>query len=233
MRRRHLLGILAFVTATLALGAVAVGGTPDKANLANPPGGAKFASPGPPDDAQKAAEKAYFDRYFTWLDSPEAQALDVRSLPRALLTAEFKPSEPTLEVAIARSDVIVHGEAIQYSFGSWGSSMTLKVEAVLKGKAGSAITVSLPGGPQPKNLEFTDVLLAEGEASPILLPGDRAMLLLQRSADGADFSVQAYSGQYRIDSSDKVSALPGNTFGRTVAGMNITDFVGTIRQHVG
>lgn len=233
-RRSHVLVVGAAVAAFAAGGvALAAAGTDEKARLSNPRGAAPFAGPAGPNDPNKAAEKVFFERYAAWLDSPVAQSMDLRSLPRATLTAEFLPSEPSLDAATAKADIIAVGEAVDYKFGSWGSSVTLKVETIFKGEPASTLTVSLPGGPQPDNLEFTKATLVEGEATPILLPGDRALLFLQRSADRKRLSVQPYSGHYRVDAVGTVRPLAGNRFGRGLEGMTLVDLVAAIRQRVG
>ncbi|MBA2725019.1 MAG: hypothetical protein H0U53_03425 [Actinobacteria bacterium] len=234
--RRHrnlLLTAAAAIAATgIVAGGVAIADLDEKTMLSNPPGEPPFAGPGPPNDPQKKAEREFFDRYHAWLDSPAAQGLDLRSLRRGTLLADFLPGQPSLEAAVAAADLIVLGEAVEYKFGSWGSSVTLKVESMLKGEAGNTITVSLPGGPQPKNLAFTEVTLVEGDAAPILLPGDRAMLFLRRSSSGDGLGVQPYSGHYRIDSTNKVRPLPQNAFGLAVSGMEVEAFSAVIRQRL-
>lgn len=236
MKRTYLAGISAVATATIAAAGVASGmigsGSEVKRRMAEPPGAPAFASPAAPDDPNKAAERDFFERYNAWLDSPAAQSLDVRTLPRAFLMAEFLPSQRNLDAAIARADVIALVEAMEYKFGSWGSSVTLKVESLLKGPSATTLTVSLPGGPQPRNLEFTEAKLVEGEAAPILLPGDRAVLFLERSRDGERLNAEPYSGHYRVDASNKIQALPGNSFRRDVDAMNVDDFMRTVRERM-
>lgn len=233
MRRAHIVAVAVTATA-IASGGVALAAVDsnDKARLASPPGAAALASPARPEDPNKKAEKEFFLRYNAWLDSPVAQNLDLRSLPRDFLMADFLPSEASLDAATARADLIVLGEAVDYKFGSWGSSVTLKVEAVLKGQMATTVTVSLPGGPQPDNADFTKATLVEGEAAPILLPGDRALLFLQRSPDGKRLSVQPYSGYYRVDPSGKVHPLTGNTFGGGLDGTDIAQFTVAVAQRV-
>lgn len=229
------ISLVALVVATALAGggvALAASGSNQTSRLSNPPDASALASPSRPEDANKKAEKEFFERYYAWLDSPAAQSMDLRSLPRGVMLADFLPGEATLDAATARADFIVIGQAIDYNFGSWGSSVTLKVESVLKGQAATMLTVSLPGGPQPANADFTKATLVEGEAAPILLPGDRALLFIQRSADGEEVSVQPYSGHFRVDPMGRVHPLAGNAFGRDLDGADVAQFSMAIAQRV-
>lgn len=222
-RRRHLIAAAAaVVVAVAAVGGVALATAPSA------------TTPAAPDDPNKAAERDFYARYLAWLDSPAAQDLDVRALPKRNIAASYLGGEPTFDAAVAKADVVALGRVTEYKFGSWGASATLQVENPLKGEAlaGGTLTVSLAGGPFPDE-SFTTAVLAEAEAAPALLPGDRAVLLLQRSPDGRGFDVQPFSGHYRLDPSDRVRALPGNAFGREVEGMNVGDFTREVRQRVG
>lgn len=212
-------------------GGMALGGSDEKAKLANPPGGPEFA-PSDLDNPRRAALKESMERVSAWLDSPAAQALDVRSLPRANMLSLGVGGEQTLGAAVDKADVIAVGEVVEYKFGRWGSSITLHVESTLKGKHASTLVVPLPGGPYPRDREHKDVYLVEAENVPILLPGDRAMLFLDQSAEDGRFDVQPSSGHYRLDKANKVRPLPSNPFAQAVDGMKLADFVRDIRPRV-
>lgn len=183
-------------------------------------------TPDPTDQSNLQGEATFDQRYKAWLDSAAAHSLDLRSLPRGILAANYFGGQSTLAQAVAHADTIVVGQVSTYDFGSWGSSSTIAVDTMLKGNRATTVTFDVPGGPQPTNISFTAAQLVQSEAAPILLPGDRAVLLFDRAPDGHLY-VQPFTGLYTIQGT-LVQALAENPFGSTVNGESLATFIATV-----
>lgn len=101
------------------------------------------------------------------------------------------------------------------------SDMTLTLRVVgrgLKGGGAQTLTVVQSGGLWP-DPDFKGASLSIDEASPLLLPGERAILLLdpERRRPGA-FRPQSVSGIYKVVDR-RVRSVRGNPFGKAVEGL--------------
>lgn len=135
----------------------------------------------------------------------------------------------TLPEAVARADRIVVGRVSHYTFGSWGSSISVVCESTLKGPATPTVTVPVAGGPFPADATFSTAVLMESEAAPVLLPGKRAVFFLEASPPDGGLWIQGFSGQYEVVGG-AVQPVSGNPFGDSIRGMSLADFVARIRQ---
>lgn len=179
-----------------------------------------------PDDALRPAQRNVLyqgieadvqHRYASWLASPAATGLDLRALPRRPMAGSYPPGQPDLASARQRADRIVLGTVSSVGFRPNGTLLQVQVDRTVKGQAGPAVLVFTGGGLFP-DADFVHASLSIAESAPLLLPGDRAVLLLQDTGrvDGA-LEVQPFTGEY-VSTAGRVTALPGNPFAADVAG---------------
>ncbi len=212
---------LTSVGATLVIAEI-VSPSPTTSTTTAPPG-PTGAAPNPEagmTDAQRQAfhdqQWASFDQqYRAWIGSLKVDQFDLHSLPRNTLTGDWAPGQSTLHDAVAHADLIVVGtvSAIQPTPYS-GTVTTMAVGQTLKGSPVSSVQVTQQGGLRP-TLNWTGTSIAEAANGALLLPGDRAVLLLQKTSLG--YEIQSASGWYEIvGGAVQVNSL--NTFGASVVG---------------
>jgi hypothetical protein len=132
--------------------------------------------------------------YTAWLAALDVSKLDLRSLPRYELNTEWAPGQPTLRDAVARADMIVVGNVTGFNPKTF--STTLSVDKTLKGAP--VFTVELAqGGHLSPTEDWTGVTISEEGNRALLLPGDRAILLLQQDGKGG-YYIQGVSGWFQV-----------------------------------
>lgn len=182
------------------------------------------AAPSSDPNRDKVAEADFFARYNAYLDSPAAANLDLRALPRGVLSADYPAGAATLREAVSDATTIVVGQATGYRLSSHGNTIEFRVDRVLKGPATTSLAFVVPGGPQPIDNAFTQFSLVEAESAPFLLPGDSAVLFLQTSQDGSHLYPAPSTGTYTFDAGNMMQALSGNPFSATVNGTPLSAF---------
>ncbi len=171
-------------------------------------------------------------RYESWRSALKLSQLDLRSVPKGSLNAGVLPGQPTLQAAVAKADLIVVGtvSAIQPKSSFGGTDTTFSVEQTLKGPAATSVlfTQSALFFPTP-NFKGTTILQAADGA--LLVPGDRAVLLLQKSTTGG-YAIQSISGWYQV-SGGVVRSNGYNTWGKSIDGQTEAGFVQLIKAAAG
>ncbi len=197
------------------------------------PGAAPKTIPPNPDaglsDAEREARYAqlwseFEQRYTAWLNDLDISKLDLRSLPRGDIMADYEPGQPSLRGAVARADLIVVGtvSAIKPTPFS-GTITTISVDQTFKGQSVSTVVVNQAGGLRPANQDWTGVTIAQGGNGAMLLPGDRAVLLLENDKR-VGYYIQGFSGWYQVVCG-LVHSNPGNAWGASVNGITEAAFV--------
>ncbi len=192
----------------------------DKGDLCNPDAGLS--------DAEREARYAQLrsegeQRYTAWLNGLDLTKLDLHSLPRGELNALYVPGQPSLREAVARADLIVVGSVTEFRPNLLsGTQTTFSVDRTVKGSPVSIVTVTQAGGLEPTQ-DFTGVIIAEGGNGAMLLPGDRAVLLLEKDKEGTSY-IQSVSGWYQVVGG-LVQSNAGNTWGDSVNGQTEAAFV--------
>jgi len=233
--RRGLNGLITLaLTAGLAY-AVAYAG-PDQVRPAavavKPPGPPSPDAAMPPDqrDAKyKALQEGYFKKFDEWLQSDFVKSQDLRSLPQSPLLGEPVPGYHSLEEAVDHADIVVLGKVVAVTTGTQ-TETTFRVERTAKGTPASTISFVQAGGIRP-GADFDHPIMAVDEASPMLFPGDRAVLLLELLARTGRWRIQNYSGEYRTDPAGNISSTPQNRF-HDVDAMTETQLLDRIEHHV-
>ncbi|MGH9268169.1 MAG: hypothetical protein ACRD0D_08320 [Acidimicrobiales bacterium] len=171
-------------------------------------------------------------RYRTWLAEQNGLDLDLRRLPRGELAASyFVPTDrPDFATAVRRAEVVVLGvvEDIEFQAGRGDEStfpspyvvVRMRVAASTKGAwPGTVVEFAQAGALWPA--PDWSPKLAFGIDNPLLLPGDRALVLLERGADypGHPYYVPGFTGQFSIDATGRAKAVNFNPFAAEVDGM--------------
>ena len=127
-------------------------------------------------------------------------------------------------------------EKAEYSLGYYaegfdGTIVTIRLDSVAKGNLspGQTMEVQMARGPSPYP-NYKDGFLAYAEEAPVLLPGDRAILFLDRDVAG-EYAPHAFTGVYNIVNG-QVEALEGNPFGQIAEGLTESAFMTLIRSSV-
>jgi hypothetical protein len=194
------------------------------------------ASTGNPDaglsDAQrdalhKQAWSVFQQRYAAWVQSMKTENIDLHALPRQVVGGTPLPGQASLRDAVAKADVIVVGciSAIR-PMATSGTETTVSVEQTLKGSVGSDVLVDQTGGLFPTP-DYKSAVIGQG-AESLLLPGDRAILLLQKSTTSSDYTIQNISGWYQVVAGVVHGISSWST--TTVNGKTEADFVQRIKD---
>ena len=103
-----------------------------------------------------------------------------------------------------------------------GTKTTVLIDQTLKGPSATSLAVTQGGSLEPTE-DWTGVVIAEGANGAMLLPRDRAILLLQKDSNG-EYYIQGFTGWYQVVD-EKVQSNPLNTWGTSVNGKTETEFV--------
>jgi hypothetical protein len=167
---------------------------------------------------------AFQARLQAWYAHLDQQHLDLRTLKRVGMMASVEPAAAsTLAAALAQSDaaVTVVVQAVHTSQANATalpeSDVTVTVVNQAKGSVPRSIVLHQLGGVVP-TLDWSGALIEDADGQPLLLPGDRAVLLLIRNPGGASYRLESYTGEYLIDSRGYVTAMAGNPFHDSVTG---------------
>lgn len=180
-------------------------------------------------DAQQQAleqqqQKEFEAHYRAWLSTLDYNHMDLHGLPRVPSTADVGPGqELSLHDAVAHADMIVIGTVSGFHPRPFsGIETTLSVDRVLKGPPTPTITVIQSGALQPTP-DWSGVFIVQPVEEPLLLPGDRAVLLIQTAPDGT-FYIQSGTGFYQVVNG-AVQPGPVNTWGLSVRCMTEPAFL--------
>jgi len=171
---------------------------------------------------RQASDKAAFNdfeaRYKAWLSQQSFTPQQLAALPKRPMNSLRVSKIPTsLDGATKAATRVASGVVTGIAFEPYKAIVTLKVEDAIKGgNVGDSVTIVQSGGLWPEP-DFKTASLSIDEASPLLLPGDRAFVLLEPEPDrpGA-YRTESVSGLYRVVDG-RVEGVPGNPFGGTVA----------------
>jgi hypothetical protein len=174
-----------------------------------------------------------------WYAHLNTKTLDLHHLQRGGMMANFAPPEAAkFSDAVAGATVVPTGTVTDIRTTPWSvgtlpeSYVTVRVEALTKGSAPGTVVIHQLGGIVP-SLDWTRAEIEDADPAPVLLPGDRAMLLLRSdSRVSGDFVTEGYTGEYLINNAGAVTAVPGNPFASQVAGMSISALQSLARTSV-
>jgi hypothetical protein len=167
-----------------------------------------------------------------WVSDFEDSGRSVADLQQVELDVQTVAPLPTLDAALAASDLAVRGVVTDLTFTPASTVATVRVEDVVKGSAPAELRVDVGGGPEPDRGYGTGVLALD-PSMPFLFEGTRAVLLLEREPAGtalpAPYSVQAHTGTYLVDDAGLVRPHETNPFRATVDGMPVAAFTALLR----
>lgn len=203
----------------LASSGVATEASPDKERRSDPAASMSEAEQVADHERQWATYQA---SYGSWLASV-ASDLDFTTVERVELLALPEAPPGSLSEAVQQASLIVVAtvEAVQF-LPSLTTVADLRVEQTLKGLPLPRLTIVQAGGPLPRDADWDEAVLAEATATPILLTGDRALLLLNH--DGTQHYVQSLTGELRIID-NRVTALDGHPAKAQIDGKALADVV--------
>jgi hypothetical protein len=171
---------------------------------------------------------ADFDaRLAAWVTDFNDDDIDLRSLPKGESLADYAPPLDTLEASVREAEVILVGTATTVTFEGYYAFVAFEIEHALKGPVSKEITFVQGGGPRP-DPEWKKATLVEAPADPLLLPGDRAVLLLNYYAEPGWYEAQPWTGQYRLNEDGTISANEFNPFRRIVDDLSLDQFLALI-----
>lgn len=177
----------------------------------------------PPAERQ-AAEQAAFEQFqqrrAAWIEAFQASGRDARDLPRAALLASYAPPKPTVAAAADAAARVVSGRVESVRFTPSGTA------TVFRASDGTAVELVQNGGPEPAE-NFVDGTLAYAENAPLLLPGDDAVLVLERGPGGT-LEIQSWTGLYVVRDG-RVTAVEGNPFKASVDGRTVAELLALLR----
>lgn len=209
-------------------------------NIFGPPAptpvkGVPFSDPdaGLPDAERLAkyerAEKEGEVRYAAWVEclKPILNTVDLRSVPRYAINIDFGPGRPSMPDAVAKAELIISGTIVNFDPSPHGGTFTtVAVDEALKGYAASSITFFQGSRVSPTD-DGLGVTVSEAPNEGLLVPGDRAILLLQRGSDG-NYHIEHVTGWFQIVDG-LVKANYFNDWRASVVGKTEAEFVDMIK----
>ncbi|HSP53995.1 MAG TPA: hypothetical protein VLS25_00275 [Dehalococcoidia bacterium] len=223
MRTLKVVSLMLLVTSGLVFGATAltsfgVNGGDKSDQFANHP------DAGLSDIARQeqygAARNEFEGRYLQWLSEFLASGTDPWPLPRVEIQDRFVEGAQSLQAAAIRADVIGIGVVEAVRFEPYGARTQFRLTDALKGNSGT-YTIAQTGGPFP-NHDWESGQLQIAPNDPLMRPGTRALLFLQRDTGPDVYHVQSYTGHYEI-TDGRVRALPLNDFAEAIDGKSETE----------
>jgi hypothetical protein len=170
-------------------------------------------------------------RYTAWVKSLKVDKVDLHSLPRHPLNTLALPGQPSLRDAVAKADVIVVGcvSAIRPRTSLSGTNTTFSVEQTVKGSSISNVTFTQSGFLFP-TADYSGAVILQSADGALLLPGERAVLLLQKSSSDG-YVIQSVSGWYQVVNG-VVRSNGFNRWGESVDGRTEGDFVQMLKAGI-
>ncbi len=133
-------------------------------------------------------------------------------------THYLAPQARTLAQATQNADVAISATALSIQFTPFdGSYVTVRVDRRYKGQGiGATLVIHQPGGLRPMP-DWKTAVIAESASQPLMLPGDRFVLLLKSVPDSTDYEVQDFTGIFKL-AGGKAAAVLGNPFRNAIDG---------------
>jgi hypothetical protein len=167
--------------------------------------------------------EAFYRDLNAWLVEFANSGIDIRTLPRSeMMVVYVSQGHPDLKTAVEAADVIVVGAAVGLEYLESGSNVIFQVERLLKGDAAThqeTVRFWMTGGPRPgKDFSLEGATLEYAISAPLLLPGDRAVLLLD-DYPRVGFTVQDFTGLYLVKNG-RIAPLQTNLFKSEVSALS-------------
>jgi hypothetical protein len=177
---------------------------------------------------EQQVEQAWEARYTAWFQTLDVTGVDLHALPRYPQLGDLvSPQATSLPAAVATADVIVVADVSSITATPFaGTDTTFSVERTLKGAPMTTVVVNQAGGPRP-TLDWTGMTIADGVGEPLLLPGDRAVLMLQK-LDATRYEIQNITGWNAVVSG-LVHASNLSPFANTINGQTLATFIAEIQ----
>ncbi len=201
------------------------------------PSAPKFVPVNPDAGLSDAERLAKYERlreefqldYAAWVEcvSTILDTVDLRSVPTYSITIDFANGQGSLVDAVAKAELVVLGKVIGFSpIARGGTLTTVAVDQTLKGSPESTVTYMQGSQISPAE-DWSGITVSEAPNEGLLVPGDRAVLLLQHN-DDVGYYVQNVTGWYRVvDGAVKANYF--NEWGASVEGKTEAEFVEMIK----
>ncbi len=200
LRRREVLIVTLGVALTAVPAVFLIYGQPSSAE--DPPAKGLPPAATEPIDSEKlqAESENAMDRFV--LEEFPALGLDPAKIDRTEFNASYDVPFNTLGDAAREADVIAEVSVTSVKFEA-GARAPTTARVVQAWKGDVAADVSFLQYAQPVRWEDGTIHLAQQEVAPVLLTGDRAILLLDRTAAG-DLEVMPAAGWFKIGEDGRI-----------------------------
>jgi hypothetical protein len=173
-------------------------------------------------------------RYAAWVEclKPIINTVDLRAVPHYAINIDFGPGRPSLADAVAKAELIVSGTIVNFDPSPGGGTYTrgtfttVAVDLALKGSPASSVTFFQGSHVSPTS-DGLGVTVSEAPNEGLLVPGDRAILLLGRGSDG-NYHIEHVTGWFQIVDG-VVKANYFNDWRAAVEGKTEAEFVEMIK----
>jgi hypothetical protein len=236
-RRRTTASVVALVVA--GVGCAAVYASPDRVHLTPSTDSMKLAaiSAHQPDaqgltDADRIAyQRAHPTPYQVglnkWFASDFVRSLDLHSLPQSPSGADPARGYASLQESIDHADLIVLGQ-VESVRPTGLLRTTFRVDRAVKGDPGRALTFDQVARLDPFP-DWGHPQLVYSVDAPLLLPGDRALLMLEINPNVGPLIIN-FSGEYR-STAGRISTVKDNLF-HDVDGLTENELLGRIYRYM-
>jgi hypothetical protein len=171
----------------------------------------------------------FFTKLSRWVLTIPTDEEYLRSLPQSETLADGPPPLGDLASATSVAQLVAVGTSMSMAFNeNLTSTITFEVEDYVKGSGPRSMEIVLGGGPQPYP-DWDHPTLGLDPASPLLLPGDRALLFLGTDPTTGEYGVFPFAGYYRLSDAGEVLPLQSNTFADSMRGKTLAEFSAEIK----
>ncbi len=180
-------------------------------------------------EALHAAELQQFETHYSqWVTRLDVTTLNWSSLRHGSMMGQVLPPPQSLRDAEDRSPSIVVGSVSKITPDPqpYGTTVSFHVERAIKGGAAADINIWQSAHLEPTD-DWTSAVIVDAEWAPLLLPGDRYVLFLAPSKEPGKYTVQDFTGTYRV-LNGQIQGLPGNPFAESVNGLGETSLISTL-----
>ncbi len=150
---------------------------------------------------QQANDNAFFAKRAAWITA-NASVVDPATLPTAEMMGEVYAGPATFHEAMSRASAVVEGTITVLHFTPNGTTADVKT-------ASGTTNVKIGEQLEP-NSTFTGGLLAYEPDSPVLIPGDRVLLLAAQDEGTSQLDATAGWNAFKETSSGAIESPPGS-----------------------
>jgi len=176
-------------------------------------------------------DDAFFAKRDAWITAFAKTSFNPAALPQDETDGSEMAGPTTFSEALANADAVIEGTVQRLHFTIHGTFADFLPSAVDKSdgtvKVGKTVSVEFGFVLQPDD-DFTQATLAYGFGDPVLLPGDRALLLVSKDPKSRQLGAGTGYQAFAETNTGAIISPPGSaTFSAQINGRTLADLTPT------